>query len=44
MSDSEQVLWRKGEKNQRELEWKEPETNCQQAVETNKICDNVPFV
>ena len=44
MIDSEQVLWRKGEKNPGKGSEIEPETNCLQAVGADLFCDGVPFV
>ena len=42
-TDSERVLWRKGEKNPEQGSEKDPETVCLQAVGADLICDGVPF-
>jgi len=44
VTDSELVLWRKGEKNPDEGSEIVPETECLQAVEADLIRDGVPFV
>ena len=42
-TDSEQVLWRKGEKNLEQRSEIDPETIRLQAVEATKCCNGVPF-
>lgn len=42
-TDSERVLWRKGEKNPEQGSEKDPETVCLQAVEPVINGDGVPF-
>ena len=42
-TDSEQVLWRKGEKHFEQKSEIDPETVCLQAVGADKFRDGVPF-
>ena len=42
-TDSEPVLWRKGEKNLEQRSEKDPETIRLQAVEAAECCNGVPF-
>ena len=42
-TDSEPVLWRKGEKNLEQRSEKDPETIRLQAVEAATCCNGVPF-
>ena len=42
-TDSEQVLWRKGEKHFEQKSERDPETVCLQAVGADKFRDGVPF-
>ena len=44
VTDSEQVLWRKGEKHPDKGSEIEPETGCLQAVGGAMSSDGVPFV